>query len=215
MPSRMTARAIWIPAALLCVGQGFIYYKKPPALFAPSKELKAFANRDKTLSLKGPANWKGTTTSSQGIQTEIRFAPSMTAQFVISHDLMGSLMADIARSGSNMLEGMPGMQSQANMTRKTPLQAVHALQVKEMEMEYEGVKDGKETPVQLAGFEALRSDFTCEEGELVGQRYSALTGEGRLSLIFVCSKGETKYMMPTFEKMAQSLKVGGSGKGGQ
>jgi hypothetical protein len=213
MSSRAVARAIWIPAMLLCIGQGVIYYKRPPALFAPSAELKSFVTRDKTITLMRPSNWKGKVEPGQAIRTEVRFTPSLTAQFVVSHDLMGSLLADISRasSGSGMLTNIPGMEQAANAAQKTPLQAVHALQKTEVEVEFDAIKDGKEVPTQLAGLEAIRSDFTAEDGDLVGRRYSALTNEGRVSLFCACSKEETKYIMPAFEKMIKSLKIGAKG----
>jgi hypothetical protein len=119
--------------------------------------------------------------------------------------------------------GMEGGETAAPQlpAAKSPLQKSHERKGQELEKstDFENYREGETRKVQVAGQEALVTDFTYTEHgsqgdqEEVGRRVTALLGERRLLILSHCPQAKSKQLMPLFDKMMESLQV--SPNGGQ
>ena len=219
MASRTVYRAIWIPSALAIVGMVIAFAQQPMAIPKPT-EMKSFVSSDKTMSLQRPSNWKARSLSLQGLQTEVSFEPVPNFRIEFATDFQGSLIADIGKSGDTaMLSNIPGMESIVDK-QKSPLERAHDMQGKlwQKKLGKKEYAEEKAQKTQIANLEGLVSDVTFKNDgilsgktEMIGKRYSALSGERLVTIFYRCPKEGRKEIEPTFTKMIESLKIGEGG----
>lgn len=215
MPARTLYRLLWIPSLLAIVGMTFVFATQPLALPIPAP-MKRYTTGDKSLRIEHPGNWPAHATSSHGLETEVEFKPGQNARMTVSADLTGSLTADLMKSTDASLSSLPGMEGPVTDRKKTPLEQLHDLQAAQLEKEkaeYPGFQDGEMKKVQVAGKEALITDFTCEAPGLlgsrpmVGRRVTLLSGDHHVAVVYVCLKEMRNIVLPVFDKMLSTLEV--------
>lgn len=230
MPSRMVYRAIWVPCALTIMGLTAVFARQPYAIPIPGP-FTSFTTSDKLIALQHPDNWKPRQTSAHSNLTRVKFTPSRTLYFSVSADLQGSLMADMARSSStqsasitdmaNALPSAAGSETRQEAKQKSPLEKLHEMQSAELqknEVEYAKFEDGKTTPTQISGMEALVTEFGFQQASVLGShamtglRATVLTNERRVEIICYGPKEGEKVFKPVFEKMIESIKLGQGGQ---
>ena len=219
MSNRLLYRIVWIPSALACVGMGYVFLRQPKPFPKPTA-LTLYVSGDKSVALKHPGNWKASSGSDHGVARGIAFAPGDNVTFIVVSDLAGSLMADVMKSSDTQAETlagmMPGGAGAANLPpQKSPLEKLHIMFGKSMQKNEKRYPEFEETgyqPTQLAGVPALVSDFTFKsdgpDGEIVGKRYTALTLEARITVLYYCPKSKQKELSGIFTKMTRSVRAG-------
>ena len=103
--------------------------------------------------------------------------------------------------------------------KKTPLEMAHQQQHTLVEKRHKGqdFEETGNTPTQVAGLEAISSDFSFTESGLfgktimVGKRFTALAADKELIIIYQCPKETQDQIVPTFEKMIATLQLSQGG----
>jgi hypothetical protein len=217
--NRWILRAVWIPSLLALAGMTVLFAKSGPRVIAPAP-LKLVSISDKSLALHAPGNWKPKIVSSHAVMSSITFKPDKTQYFEIESDLTGSLVAEMSRSSGAQAEafqGMPGFGGSTGMLpndpKKTPLEKLHdryGAMLKENYLEY---TEGKTEHTQIAGQEALQTDFTYKTRDffdsktMTGRRLTALTGERSVTVEYRCIETRKKDLFPVFVKMVKSVQI--------
>ena len=218
MPSRTVYRLFWIPSAIAIVGMTALFARQPTSLPTPD-QMKPYINSDKTISLERPANWKAHTLGLHGISFQVRFEPARNISIKFTTDLTGSLMADINRAAPSVdLSGVPGMENTTEK-KKSPLELAHQRQRTVLEKEFAGqnFEESGSTPAQVAGLEAISSDFSFQESTLfgktnmVGKRFTILGVDKELLIIYQCPKESQEQIVPVFDKMIATVQLGQGG----
>ena len=231
MSKRTLYRLVWIPSVVSILVMGFMFSKQPLDVPEPT-EMLTYRTDDKMIVVKHPGNWKATTLSMHAVVTVVTFEPSRNIRIQFTADLAGSLLADAftPRTGEG-IGGMPvenGNQSSdaesflkaLNNTaqkQKSPLELMHESQSKSLMKEHisQKYKEEKAAKVELAGKEAMVSAFNFEQSgfmstvEMVGKRFTALTGDRHIDIIYQCPRDTEKEIAPIFDKMIASLQVNG------
>lgn len=224
MPRRAIYRAIWIPSLLALLAMEGVYALQPYHL-PPSGDLVTYTTSDGSISLLRPSNWKPYDTSRSGESASVRFAPVRTVRFSVATNLAGSLLADIAKgpggAGASALNGLPGVPGapQAGAS-KPPLEGASDRQAQSLESDgqhYPEYQDGESRHIQLAGVDAIETDFTyktdgpfgpLDRVEMVGKRVAALLSDREMDVVCSCAKRDDGIMRPVFEAMIASLHAG-------
>ena len=222
MSNRLLYRLVWIPSALACVGMAYVFARQPKPFPKPTA-MTLYTTGDKSVALKRPGNWKASFANDHGVGRGIAFEPADNVRFVVASDLAGSLMADIMKSSDTQAEQiagmMPGSAGMANLPpQKTPLEKLHISFGKVMQKDEKHYPEFEEKPyqqTQLAGVPALVSDFTFRsdgpEPEIVGKRYTGLSLDARITVLYYCPKSMQKDLNGIFTKMTQSVRAGDNG----
>jgi hypothetical protein len=226
MASLVLCRVIWIPSGIALVSTVAAFALKPQAPPSPG-ELMTFTSSDKTLAVSHPANWKSQSMSIGGNSAEVTYRPTKHVLVRFGTDLQGSLMADIARSTNSMAGSMgdssnlpPELTNQLGIRQtrsKTPLETVHEMEQGALKKELEQYQEGATTQTQLAGMEALATDFTCQKADLfttrqlVGRRYTALSNERRVTAMYYMPKESEASLGPIIQKMVKTLHISQQG----
>ncbi|HLV81508.1 MAG TPA: hypothetical protein VKT32_14575 [Chthonomonadaceae bacterium] len=224
MASRVLYRAIWVPSALALLALTVLFSRQTTALPTPGK-LAPYVSGDQVIHIAHPANWKPDASSNHGVETIVSFAPARGVLFSVTTDLQGSLMADISKAtgGVDLPSNLPGMDLGGGNgpppAAQSPLEKLHALQGRNVgsAKEFLHFQDGTTAPAQVAGLEALATDFTCElpglwsPTPMVGKRFTALSGDRRVSVIYACPKDRQAELTPIFTQMLQTLQIGQGG----
>lgn len=218
--NRWMLRAVWIPSLFALAGMTVLFAKSGPRVIAPAA-FKSVSVGDKSLALQAPGNWKARVVSSHAVMSSITFKPDKTQYFEIVSDLSGSLVADMSRAGSGQaeaLQGMPGFGGSTGMLpndpKKTPLEKLHDRYGAMLKEQYPEYTEGKTEHTQIAGQEALQTDFTCINPDIfaakpiAGRRLTALTGERSISVEFHCVETRKQDLFPVFAKMVKSVQLG-------
>src|SRR5690348_14642670 len=101
MASRMLYRSIYVPSIAVLGGSIFMFGRQPTSVGTPGP-MVAFTTGDKAITIKHPDNWRPKPMELHDVATSIKFEPGKNFYFNIKADLAGSLMADIAKSTSQM-----------------------------------------------------------------------------------------------------------------
>jgi hypothetical protein len=225
MASRTLCRIVWVPSGIALVSAVAAFALKPQAP-PPPGGLMTFTSSDKTLVVSHPANWMSQSMSIGGTSVEVTYRPTRDVMVRFGTDLQGSLMADISRAtgsmgGSGDAGGLPPeLTNQLGMRqerRKTPLETVHETQQAMLAKELEQYQEGATTHTQLAGMEALATDFSCQttslftKRPLVGRRFTALSNDRRVTAIYYLPKESEANLGPTIQKMVKSLRISQQG----
>lgn len=222
MSNRLLYRLVWIPSALACVGMAYVFIRQPKPFPRPTA-LTLYTSGDKSVALKHPGNWKASYSNDHGVGRGIAFEPADKVRFVVVSDLAGSLMADVMKSSDTQAESiagmMPGGAGMANLPpQKSPLEKLHISFGKAMEKsekQYPEYHEDAYQQTRLAGVPALVSAFTFKgdtpESEICGKRYTALTLEARITVIYYCPKPMQKELSSIFTKMTESVHSGQDG----
>ena len=223
MSKRAIYRIIWVISLLAIIGMDMLFILQPHAAPTAAATQVHFTTQDQFISVDHPSNWKPQAVEDHGVATTVVFLPNESTRCLIKTDLVGSLMADVAKSGSGMgnLPGMPGMPGMpSGGSQKSTLETVHAYQGKNMMDDiarYPGYEEGKTIKVRVAGTEALFTQFTyrkttgIQEREMIGRRISALAGDRRLAIVTNCRKDQAGTLEPIFQKIIDSIKIGQGG----
>ncbi len=215
-------RLVWIPSGLALIGSVAAFALKPHTVPAPA-EMITFVSSDKTLSVGHPANWQSQSIAAGGNMVEVTYHPLKNAEIRFSTDLEGSLMADISRSTSAMPDtsNMPPELAQqlggAMEKRKTPLETMHEAGARLPGKTLDSYREEKTSKVQLAGLEALCTDFTCQASdifskrELIGKRFTALSNDRRVTVLYYIPRDAEEKLGPTIREMIKSLRIGQQG----
>jgi len=183
-----------------------------------------FTSNDKTLSVRHPSNWQSLSMASGGNMVEVVYKPVKNSEIRFSTDLEGSLLADISRSANNAMPDTSSLPPELSQKlgvpqekRKTPLETLHESEAKAMGKMLEKYEEGKTTKTQLAGLEAIETDFTCKASDiftkkdLVGKRLTALSNDRRINVMYYVPKESEEKLMPTIRDMIKSLHIGQQG----
>ena len=222
MSNRLLYRLVWIPSALACVGMGYVFLRQPKPFPKPTL-MTLYTSGDKSVALKRPGNWKAQYANDHGVGRGIAFEPADNVRFVVVSDLAGSLMADVMKSSDTQAEQlagmMPGGAGAMNLPpQKSPLEKLHISFGKAMqkdEKHYPAFEEGAYQTAQLAGVPALVSAFKFKsdgpDPEIVGKRYTALSLDARITVIYYCPKSMQKDLSGVFAKMTESVRAGQDG----
>ncbi len=211
-------RMVWVPSAiLLTVLTGL--YSRPSTAKPEIGPMTAYTTEDKSLTVSHPENWKPHESGANAVLTRVRFTPTETVRVTVTTDLTGSLFADIQKSSTDSQNPLAAMGMGTPDKQKSPLENVHEMQGKQMaeDPSYGEFQDGNTQKLQVAGTEALMTDFTYKKTglfgmtEMVGERVTALAGERRLTFVAVCPKQMGTELAQVFQKMLESLRVGQAG----
>ena len=196
------------------------FSNQPLSVPMPSK-LVEYSSPDKSISLLKPENWKISSRSAQAVSSELSLAPAQNVTYKITSDLAGSLMADVARPMTSSGEGLPaGIDPQlaaALAPQKSSLQTLHELEKMHFSREYKNYEEGVTEPAQIAGTEALVTEFKFKDGssfamrEIVGKRVTLLTNERRISIVFTCPRVMKALLFPVFNQMTESIQLNKGG----
>ena len=220
MSRRILYRAIWIPSAIIFLFLTAAFARQPYTVQPPGKTMETYTTSDKTIQVSHPDNWKPLQTAAHDTVTKLKFEPSRFVRITIGTDLMGSLMGDISKSQNDQLSSlnaMPGMPQQSVEKQKSPLEKVHEASCAELSKNLDGYQAGETKPIQVAGQEALMTDYTFHEAglwgprEMVGKRITALLTERRLTVDYRCLKESEGIITPVFMQMLESLRVNTTG----
>lgn len=176
-----------------------------------------------------------------GPLTLIRFSTDLAGSLVAdiaraNNSQMDSLAGMSGQPGMNSQSGMSdqsGMGGQSGtsdssesgtgsapvVAQKSPLQKLHDMKGKELQEDPQmpDYQDGDTQSRQIAGAEALITDFTYTEHSplgnqpMVGKRATALLGYRRLLIFAHCPKQSEKQVIPLFDQMIDSLKASQAG----
>jgi hypothetical protein len=236
MSKRIVYRLIWMPCTLALIVTFVIFFGHVVTEAAPAA-MTGYTMSDKTLQMQHPANWKPRESSTNGVESSVRFVVDEYSGIRFGTDLTGSLQADIDKAGAAQLSNLgsiapnggsltpdgasmtPNGESVSLPAGKSPLQKAHERKGQELEQskDFENYREGETRSVQVAGQEALATDFTYTEHgmlgdkEEVGRRVTALLGESRLLILARCPKEHEAQLMPLFQQMIDSLKVSATG----
>jgi hypothetical protein len=219
---RALYRTVWIVSLLAILGMSFWFLTQPPALpvIAP---MVAYVSDDKSLSVQHPGNWKPHALSSMAISARVAFDPNSNTHFAIDTSLAGSLMGDIAKAGNDslsQLQGMAGMPAGSADKQKSPLETLHEASLHALaknKTRYPEFAPGATQPIQIGGVEALSTDFTYQQGGLLGKRemvgtyVTILTKDREVTVTATSSKAQKKTMKPIFDQMIASINLGQAG----
>ncbi|HZT41999.1 MAG TPA: hypothetical protein VFA07_07405 [Chthonomonadaceae bacterium] len=222
MANRAVYRAIWVTSTIALIVLIVLFSRQTMAVPKPDK-MATYVTDDKVVRVQHPSNWKGHAISANAVATTVWFQPAPTARFRVMVDLKGSLLADISKSsgGMELPTNLPGM-DQGNgqqPSSQSPLEKVHAMQGEEMQSSplYPQFQDGTTAPAQIAGLDALATDYTYQQPGLwgstpiVGKRFTALSGDRRITVVYECAKDTQAELAPVFTKMLDSLQIGQGG----
>lgn len=209
MSRRMVYRAVWAPSFVLLIVFLIVFPRTPAPLPIPGA-LVPFTTDDKVISVVYPSNWSKSQSSSQAVSTGVVFKSGGGAvRFDADADLAGSLMGDIMKGPTAAISELPGGEKLA-AKMKTPLEQLHESQGAIYKKKYDEYLDSATTKSQVAGAEALVTDFTFKDGSvpMVGKRATALAGDRRLSVRCYCPREAESKIMPVMDQMIESLKMG-------
>ena len=152
----------------------------------------------------------GRESSTGGMPGQLRTA-SFTrggASIHVTADLAGSLLGDIARSGSGLASGMAGVEEQ----RIPPVEALHEMGLRSAEEEISNYKEQPHETIQSQLGDARRSEFTGTAGVLQqkihGYRTTVLGTQRRFTIICKCPESDWKALQPALDRVISSLAPG-------
>jgi hypothetical protein len=213
MQNRAVNRVIWVSslfAILLMIGA----FARAPLKTPKPGKLETYTTNDKTISILHPDNWEPKESGSQGTTTRVTFDPTDAVHFSVTSDVTASLIADIAKGDSSLLAQIPGSIGKA-ANKATPLESVHATQGARLQSntgDYPEFADGQTSQAEIADHEAIITEFTYFKPSalgrisMVGKRITLLFTDRGISMICACPKEQTDALMPTFDRMINSVK---------
>jgi len=166
----------------------FVPYNSPDGRFACDypKGWEATGSGDKT---DAPYSWA-------------KFSMG-NAEIKVDADFAGSLFGDIAKASGSMGGG----------NAEAPTAKVHPLGVRHMKEEYSNYQEREAKAFQSKGIgEGRRSIFIADQtlgGKIFGYRATLLTGDRRITVVCSCPATNWKALKPAFEKVIESLRLGG------
>ncbi len=214
-------RAIWIPSSIAFLALLITLSSQPLAVPIPGK-LVEYTNPDKSINLLRPQNWKVTNRSAQAVSSELNFSPAQNVTYKINSDLSGSLMADIAKPiappVSDVPEGVDPQQAAAAFpAQKSALQTLHEMDTKSFARMYLEYQEIGTEPAQIAGTEALVTEFKCKAAstfstrDISGKRISLITNDRRITIVATCPTVMKIVLFPVFDKMTESIQLNKGG----
>jgi len=125
------------------------------------------------------------------------------AEIRVDADFAGSLFGDMARASGAM----------AGADAEAPVAKVHPMGVKHMKDEYTNYEEREAKAFKSKGMnEGRRSIFIADQtlgGKTYGYRATLLTGDRRITVVCSCPATNWKALKPAFEKVIESLRMGG------
>lgn len=120
------------------------------------------------------------------------------------------------------LQGMPGMPGAGGGggKQKSPLETIHDASLHAMaksRSHYPDFEQGETRKMQIDGQEALATEFTFKQGdimgrqEMVGTYITVLQKDREVDITATCSKDSQKNLKPVFDQMITSVRLGQAG----
>ena len=226
LPSWITALGVAAAIAIVTLVQLFGLPHGSARIAAPAA-YKPFETPDKSVQGIGPDGWKRTRSLGMGgLGGTVKFVKG-DAHIVVTNDLAGSLMGDIAAAqnaqmsngnevgSSGMPAGLGGLG--AGGAGRPPVEQLHLIGKKAMEERFQDYEESdKMQPVRCEMGEGRFSEFTAKlrEGVLgkgetcTGWRVTILGSEKEVQVRCWCPTKDWKSLKPAFEKVVLSLKPG-------
>ena len=124
------------------------------------------------------------------------------AEILVDADFAGSLFGDIAKASGSM----------AGET-EAPVARVHPMGVRHMKEEFNNYQEREAKAFRSKGFgEGRRSVFSADQslgGKTYGYRATMLSGDRRVTVLCTWPSSNWNDLMPAFEKVINSLRLGG------
>jgi hypothetical protein len=221
-PPPAWASALMVLAAISVVALVMLFgFPRGVAHATAPKAFKKFSTPGNAFTGQGPENWKRTRQAGMGgTMGEVRFRDG-DAEIVVSDDLFGSLMGDIAAASDaqlqNIVGSLPGNMGESMAgSNEPPIEKLHKTlnEAKEMFEDYEEQPMQKVTNKigegRFSEFTARRKSGAMGKGSKVkGWRATFLNTEKHLTVICSCPEADWTILKPSFEKVIMSLAPGG------
>ena len=130
MPRRAFYRIVWVVSLLAILGMSLLFLLEPHAAPTAAAPLY-YTTNDKWITLQHPGNWKPNEASGEGVETAVDFTPDAYTRLLVKVDLIGAILADLARPGADP-GALPGIPTMPAVGRNSPLETVHAYQLQNM-----------------------------------------------------------------------------------
>ena len=160
-----------------------------------------------------PVGWPASATSSMATDSGIRFVKG-PCKILVSSDLGGSLMADIAQSQNAQQENIA---SQAGLaappTPVPPVEKLHAAGKQNMTADYPGYLEQPMQQFACPAGAARVSEFTSDDGgsapidHLHGYRATILSNQRRITVVEVCPEQNWDLLQKPFQHVLESVAV--------
>ncbi len=214
---RNTAVGVAAAVVLVVVVGGLIWwhrYTHPPIVPAPIG-FTTYNAPDGGFQVSEPIGWTTDASSSMATDSGIRFK-SGSCKILVSSDLSGSLMADIAQSQSAQQQNIA---SEAGLPTSTapavvpPVEKLHEAGKQDMTAGYPGYLEQPMQQFQCAAGPARVSEFTSDTGgsapidHLHGYRATILSNQRRITVVEVCPEQNWPVLVDSFRKVLESVAV--------
>ena len=164
---------------------------------------KTYNAKNGAFQIQYPAEWELEGGGGKGGNAWVKFT-SGGAMISVDANVVGSLMADIAKTGS------PIMIVQGNQEDNAPVAAVHEQERQAFEDDG-SVKEEKAAAVQTGLIDARQSEYdgkTTFGGTIRGYRVTALSSDTRIRIVCQCPDAEWSGLKPSFDKVIASVAMG-------
>ncbi len=162
-------------------------------------EFKPYKAQDGSFLILSPTGWEVESGGKAGYAWA-KFT-SGSAEISVDANWVGSMIADIAKSGFNPIGIDIAVEDRA------PVAAVHEHERQGFE-EGAGVQEKQPVAVPTGLSDARRSEFTGTRtfgGSIHGYRVTALSSDKRIRVVCQCLESEWEALKPAFDKVIESL----------
>jgi len=161
-----------------------------------------YNSKDGAFKIDYPAQWQAEGNSKSGYAWA-KFA-SGSAEITIDANVVGSLIAEIARTRSQM----HGIQN--TDPENAPVAVVHENERQGFE-EDGSVQEQEPLPINTGFGDSRKSEYAGRRtfgGSIHGYRVTALSPEKRIRVVCQCSESEWESLKPAFDKAIKSVAMG-------
>lgn len=215
MTTQGICRIIWVVSLIGIFGSLIAFGTRSTASAKPAS-FTSYSTSDKLIKVAYPENWKHSSTSSHDVLTTARFEADDNTYMVVVADLQGSLLADMSKSNSVMLQELSSKLGNNVPTelKKSPLETMHEMEKASFTRKFSGFVEEPAKKQMIGKSEAMVSEFVAKEpsvfskGKLIGKRFTILGTDKMYTIYWVCLEKDSNELIPVFGKMLDSLVLG-------
>ena len=217
--ARVRNIAVGIAAAIVIavvVGGLILWHRHthPPIVPAPLG-FTTYNAPDGGFQVAQPQGWTTDASSSMATDSGIKFKNG-PCKIIVSSDLSGSLMADIAQSQNTQQQNIAseaGLPASSAPAVVPPVEKLHLAGKEDMTAAYPGYLEQPMQTFQCAAGPAKVSEFTSDTGgsapidHLHGYRATILSNQRRITVVEVCPEQNWSILVDSFRKVLESVAV--------
>ncbi len=213
--TRGIAAGLGLAIVLGIVIAGLIWWHRytHPAIVPAPLGFATYNAPDGGFQVAQPLGWSNDASSSMATDSGARFKQG-ACKIIVSSDLSGSLMADIAQSQNTQQQNIA---SEAGLPAPTtalpPVEKLHEAGKQDMTAAYPGYLEQPMQTFQCAAGPARVSEFTSDTGgsapidHLHGYRATILSNQRRITVVEVCPEQNWSILSSSFQHVLESVAV--------